>query len=68
LTAYDDMDAAELRAELQICEDSLEKLVDKMICSLEAGDWVWTSALLIAVKTQLARKKALRRRLTLEVA
>lgn len=68
MSGYDDMNAGDLRAELQICEDSLESLVDKLIASLEAGDWPWTAALMVAVKTQSSRRKALKRRLKVEVA
>lgn len=61
-------DVFELRIELDAARDSLERLVDQLCCALEADDWPWAAALLIAVKATSARVKHLRRALKLEVA
>lgn len=61
MSGYDDLGVDDLRAELALCDRALESLLDKFVAAVEADDWPWSSALLVALKTQVARKKHLKR-------
>ena len=63
-----DWDVYEIKAELELAYQSLERLTDQLVSAIEADETIWTYTLLTAIKPTSARIKHLRRMLKLEVA
>lgn len=63
-----DLDIYELKAELELAYQSLERLTDQLVSAVESDNWLWETSMVSAIKPTSARIKSLRRRLKMEVA
>jgi hypothetical protein len=64
----EDLDASELRAELDEARDLAMRMFDKLLAAVDEGDLVYIAAVACAAKPAVGRVKAIRRAMQLGVA
>ncbi len=66
--SYEDMDAQELRAELEDWHHRIAKLARDYRAARQAGDWAWEAGVGLALDQALAQARRIERYLQLGVA